>query len=296
MMRKVRPWLAASIAVALSVALCPQARAVMPGEGARVLFSRVKPNGKGQPQVFSMRSDGSDVRRLTGHAGTHLAALAGHWSPDGKRIAYISGTKQADIYLMNRDGSHKVRLTHTHISEVWPCWSTDGKRIAYATFHFNGSGPSTLMVMNAKGRNVYPVYSGDAFNPAWMPGHNVIGFSASDNTDTEIYTIRGNGKHLTAITNDGVDETFMDWSADGARILYLQDGDLWTIAADGSDPQQVTTTGDVSGGLYTPSGRVLSQEASGGSDSEIWIQNADGGSRRQLTDNDAQDLVIFDFF
>ncbi|MGH7858845.1 MAG: TolB family protein, partial [Candidatus Binatia bacterium] len=56
-------------------------------------------------EVWVMQADGSNKRRL---------AVGGSptWSPDGRLIAYVGGpTGDAEIYVMNADGSGNVRLT-----------------------------------------------------------------------------------------------------------------------------------------------------------------------------------------
>ncbi|HCK65634.1 MAG TPA: hypothetical protein DHW49_05165 [Anaerolineae bacterium] len=42
------------------------------------------------------------------------------WSPDGKKIAFISYRDgQPEIYIMNNDGSNQTRLTYSNINESW---------------------------------------------------------------------------------------------------------------------------------------------------------------------------------
>jgi TolB protein len=56
------------------------------------------------------------------------------WSPDGKKIAYISnkaGTE--DVWVMDYDGGHPAQLTSSELYEVFPVWSPDGAQLAYAS-------------------------------------------------------------------------------------------------------------------------------------------------------------------
>lgn len=56
-----------------------------------------------------------------------------HWSPDGKKLAYISNTagSGSEIYVAASDGSDKVRITGPDQSPFSMAWSPDGTRIAY---------------------------------------------------------------------------------------------------------------------------------------------------------------------
>jgi Tol biopolymer transport system component len=89
--------------------------------GDRVVFTRRMPDA--DFEVFTMKPDGSDVRRLTTTRGADAHAT---WSTDGREIWFESsrtGFKDeaalydtspqpyAQIFLMNRDGSHVRQLT-----------------------------------------------------------------------------------------------------------------------------------------------------------------------------------------
>ena len=63
-------------------------------------------------------------------------------SPDGKRITFVSnGDGNAEIYLMNSDGSGVLRLTRNVADDSSPHWSPDGRRII---FNSNRSGKYAL--------------------------------------------------------------------------------------------------------------------------------------------------------
>jgi len=84
------------------------------------------------------------------------------WSPDGTRIAFMF--KQHDhweIYVMNADGSNRLRLTHEELfaprppNNVSPAWSPDGGHIAFFT---DRNGKWELYVMKADGTNQRPMF------------------------------------------------------------------------------------------------------------------------------------------
>jgi Tol biopolymer transport system component len=89
--------------------------------GDRVVFTRRMPDA--DFEVFTMKPDGSDIKRLTFTRGADAHAT---WSADGKEIWFESsrtGFKDeaslydtspqpyAQVFLMNRDGSHVRQLT-----------------------------------------------------------------------------------------------------------------------------------------------------------------------------------------
>jgi Tol biopolymer transport system component len=89
--------------------------------GDRIVFTRRMPDA--DFEVFTMKADGSDVKRLTTTRGADAHAT---WSADGREIWFESsrtGFKDeaalydtspqpyAQVFLMNRDGTHVRQLT-----------------------------------------------------------------------------------------------------------------------------------------------------------------------------------------
>jgi TolB protein len=71
--------------------------------------------------ICVIRPDGSDLRRLTRHAGVNFSPAS---SPDGKRIVFQSDRAHEDlfdIYVMNADGTRQKRLTRSGYTD-WPDW------------------------------------------------------------------------------------------------------------------------------------------------------------------------------
>ena len=71
------------------------------------------------------------------------------WSPDGKRIAFVSDRDgNFEIYVMNADGSRQTRLTSNSATDRNPAWSRDGRQII---FQSKRDGNEEIYLMNADG-------------------------------------------------------------------------------------------------------------------------------------------------
>jgi Tol biopolymer transport system component len=86
------------------------------------------------------------------------------WSPDGTRIAFMFNQHDHwEIYVMNADGSNRVRLTKEEPftprppHNVSPAWSPDSRHIAFFT-NRNGEFKWELYVMDADGSNQRPMF------------------------------------------------------------------------------------------------------------------------------------------
>jgi TolB protein len=94
----------------------------------------------GDYEIYSIRPDGTDLRRLTRTPGldAHLA-----WSPDGQWIAFASGRMgfldelllhpdnvqgNAEIFVMRADGSNIRKLTENQWEDSTPTWKPQVKR------------------------------------------------------------------------------------------------------------------------------------------------------------------------
>jgi Tol biopolymer transport system component len=76
--------------------------------------------------IYVMRPDGSDVRRITRH---DLLAIRPSWSRAGGALVYQVGGRAADgsdweIYSVRVNGGQPRRLTNNAVSDAHPDWNT----------------------------------------------------------------------------------------------------------------------------------------------------------------------------
>jgi Tol biopolymer transport system component len=140
-----RPRAAAAVAFVFSaVAAClpvPRSEAAaFPGEDGRIAFQS---NRSGSWEIYTMRSDGSDVTRLTRNDVYDGQPAI---SSDGRRIVFVrdfsSGSSEnparryGDIWIMRSDGSDQRRITDRQGRT--PAWSPDGRRWTFSSLSGNG--------------------------------------------------------------------------------------------------------------------------------------------------------------
>jgi TolB protein len=133
--------------------------------------------------VFARNKLGWDVYRMDGD-GTNVVALTNRggncrpdWSPDGKRVAYVSDVAdgKGDVWTMDAGGGNKMRITPGYESYDYnPAWSPDGRWLVYETTTGSKDNPWSLAIIPAAGGTptlLSPAGANDRF-PDWAPGQD----------------------------------------------------------------------------------------------------------------------------
>ncbi|MEP7212375.1 MAG: S9 family peptidase [Acidobacteriota bacterium] len=77
--------------------------------------------------IYTMSPDGSNQKQLT---SGDKSSSSPRWSPDGKKIAYVTG---GQVWRMEPDGDDKKQVTNISTGAGNPVWSPDGKWIAFGS-------------------------------------------------------------------------------------------------------------------------------------------------------------------
>ncbi|MGD9590787.1 MAG: carboxypeptidase regulatory-like domain-containing protein [Pyrinomonadaceae bacterium] len=232
-----------------------------------------------------------------------FAQLALSQSSQQGKIAFSSDRDgQSEIYVMNTDGSAQERLTATQDDEYLPAWSPDGGTLAF--LRRGSDGNCSIFLMDVSGLNVRSVPNSAATctsSISWAPDGSRIAFSNFPN----LFSMRidGTGKFLlyTTYTNPFFQAIDPSWSPDGSKIAFTGPGwytDVWTVAADGTDPIRITNTPFTYTAVGSPSwsgldGRIIYADASEdmGSNHRIASVRPDG-SEGQIMLQLSSDLIL----
>ena len=139
--------LAALVGVA---ATAPAAGSTFPGLNGPLAYEA---DGTASPNIFAIQplavSLGAGTRLTSADATDRDAA----WSDDGRKIAFMTERDgNAEIYLMNADGSAQTRLPTDPAFDADPTLSPDGTRVA---FNSTRDGNTEIYVMGLDGSAIF---------------------------------------------------------------------------------------------------------------------------------------------
>jgi Tol biopolymer transport system component len=194
--------------------------------------------------IYLMRPDGTDVRRLTttsdpgrGNGVRHPA-----WSPDGAWLA-VAAEDAADvsrIVVLRPDGTEAHAITEG-AGDVGPVWSPDGRWIAFRRRPPGGSEEVWVVRPDGTGARqvVAPAHDGPV---AWSPDGSALAYVAAlpDGT-TRLFTVApdGSGREQLSV-GSGQDHLDPAWSADGL-LVYSDDPDgVYLVEREVGEPPAIT--------------------------------------------------------
>jgi Tol biopolymer transport system component len=169
-------------------------------------------------------------------------------SPDGNTLAFVRGSngEGADIFLCDLTGAGLRRLTFDDRAVRGLSWTPDGQDVVYSSARVGGWRLWRLPAYGGSPKEL-PIAGHDAQYPAVAPAGNRLAYTESPS--------------VSAI-----------WRA--------------TLAADEQAREEraiIRSSGRESLPAYSPDGRKIANVSDQSGNDEIWISDADGGNRKQVT-------------
>lgn len=201
----------------------------------------------GHLEIYTSKSDGTDLRQLTSNGAYNAEATV---SPDGKTIIFTS-TRDGDIdlYAMTVDGRNVRRITSRVGYDGGAFFSPDGSQIVW--------------------RAAYPATSADTADYLRLLGNRLVRPAR-----VELWIADADGRNPRQISRLGGANFAPFFHPDGKRIIFSSNFesprsgafDLFLINTDGTGLEKVTTHPEFdSFPMFSPDGRKL-----------VWASNRHG--------------------
>lgn len=221
-----------------------------------------------RPEIYLQRVDGTSVTQLTSDPSENAQPC---FSPDGKSVAFCSTRAGSwDLYTMDTDGRNVVQVTSGPSQDMHPSFSPDGSRLVYASMG-GRSGQWELWVVTLATREKKMI--GYGLFPTWSPDKMVdrIAFQRARQRGSRWFSLwtldlaDGEARRITEVSVSSNSAIITPtWAPDGKRLAFA------TVV----DPAQMNR------------GKPRGQQ-------DVWMVDADGGSRQRLTDGTSTCLTPY---
>lgn len=206
----------------------------------------------GPAQVYP---DGSRLRTLSILEAITTVFLDGRtdwdptWSPDSSRIVWSSVRDlNLEIYVADKDGENRLRLTQNGARDWFPAWSPDGTRI---TFSSDRDGNENIYVINADGTNLTQLtdHPQHDFYAMWsMDGTKILFVSERNQSLStgvlELFIMNPDGSDQRPLAKGERFTGNPTYNADGSQIAYLSNEEgrwaLYVMDSNGKNVRRIT--------------------------------------------------------
>lgn len=253
-------------------------------------------NRKGNPEIYVMGADGSDVRQATANGSINVFPS---WSPDGASIVYTSYRHQDRplLFLSTRGRGRPGRLLRRlggDFGEYRGVFAPDGDSLAVVMSAQDHA--SEVYRVSPDGRNLRPLSRSRAIDvaPAWSPDGERLAFVSDRSGAPQIYLMDADGSNQSRLTFQGAYNTHPAWSPDGKWIAYETrvggQFDIWLTDPEGTFqvPLVQNPRSDESP-TWAPNSRKVAFSSVRRGQADIYVIDVNGENLRRITRSGGDD-------
>jgi TolB protein len=205
---------------------------------------------------FSTRTSSPVLAMLTAGRGretlleSQSMVFPGSFSPDGTKVAFSSTHDgNAEIYVVNADGTGLKRLTDHPEIDVSPTWSPTGRELAFTS---NRTGGPQIYTIDTEGLNLTRLSRVGSYNaePAWSPSRDFSEIAYASRIEGAVFDIVVHDlltHQVRQLTSQrGLNES-PSWSPNGRHLVFTStrsgESQLYTVNRDGSNLRPIPLEG-----------------------------------------------------
>ena len=264
--------------------------------------------------LYRLDHNGTNVRRITPQNAEPVHSAV--WSPNSKRIAYVSGNIQfvtagytgnlaaSSIWTVSADGGAPVRITDRSHLNMSPVWTPDGDHVLFVST-LGGSRDIYSQAVNGNGEpSGPPVRLTTGLNPhtiSLSADGRTLAYSAF-NTTSNVWMAPLHGADPIAptamrqITFGKQTIESLGASPDGRWLAYDSNlngnADIYKLPLSGGEPQQLTRDpADDFAPHWSPDGTEIAFHSFRNGNRDIFVVSADGSRTEAVVVKPNQKLV-----
>jgi len=180
--------------------------------------------------------------------------------------------------------------------DEYPSFSPDGSQVAFWRPSEKGLDlwVARADMSNARPLGVSTLLGG--FQPVWSPDGRMLAVPASTRGLADVAVVQVEDGTVTLLTDNPAIEIPVQFHPDGDRVVYYGaiGGSVESFTVSRSTGEKHPLLDDVGSpyiGEVSPDGRTIIYNRVDGEKSTLWMADADGGNRRQLTQEGFEDFA-----
>lgn len=258
----------------------------------------------GMPQLFLVNADGSNLQPLPHELN---GACQPAWSPDGKKLVYISPCadksdqyRKSSLYILDIDSGATTSLPSSPGGNFEPAWSPDGAEIAFTSIF---DGLPQIYVLNLNDQSITRLTDGTGSSQsrqaAWSPDGKHIVYTVRRFNLLQIWAMDANGKNQAQLLRSGgsLSDYLPIWSQDGSFILFSETNadatapsSLMRFVLGAQKAEMLPIPLPVVDADFSPDRNWIAYETSDTENQDIYIDDLAGGVPQRLTTSPAPDF------
>jgi dipeptidyl aminopeptidase/acylaminoacyl peptidase len=252
---------------------------------------------RGVPQIYLMPATGGEPKLL----GSGLRSSTPRWSPDGKKIAYVSG---GQIWTIDVASGETKKLTNAALGAADPVWSPDGRLIAFTSDVYPDCTTDDCNRQRDKEAEEGKVKAKVADRLLFRHWN-----AWKDNKRTHVFIVAVDTGSTTDLTPGDYDAPPFSlggppdyaFAPDSQKLAFVRNtdkveatstnSDLFIVPITGGEPTRITGTnlGADSAPVFSPDGRFVAyrSQARAGFEADAWklmLYDRESGKTRSLTE------------